>query len=291
MILPVDFILVFDADQAVTKKLSQIITPDTDMDSAVTILRRYLKTMGRRKAPQSKLHNFVPLVQLLCKKRGIKAFIPSEKERFSKYDLGVPMEIHISLPISYNPSKFVGHVFLVGYRPAYEVKGKYCELITFSNDTMGADYVPNVKFFIDLFFSTCKSLKPAFACAIEGGLEPQERPCFDYAEYYNNPYFFCVEPSLGPSYSDYDVSFLNDKTVLAKLAEIKKVMSRSELLSLIQKHSKELTVNNGAGVGVLKDIGSDPVHPRYFIRKELRKRGVKLEDGYAEKYARERGLE
>jgi hypothetical protein len=27
------------------------------------------------------------------------------------------------------------------------------------------------------------------------------------------------------------------------------------------------------------------VYPRYFIREELRKRGVKLEEGLAEKYA------
>ncbi len=169
--------------------------------------------------------------------------------------------------------------------------------LVFSTDVMDDDpESPNQKLFYDIFFASCKELKPVFGTA-----EPTEqntdrentRPCTDQAEYYKNPYLFCIEPPLfgsgdfNPAQFSHD--FFHRTDIVAKLAEIEKVMSRSELVAILKKHSEQMVESDDGGIGVFKKSWQ-AVYPRYFVRKEIRKRGLELEEGLAEKYAEESGV-
>jgi hypothetical protein len=107
-------------------------------------------------------------------------------------------------------------------------------------------------------------------------------------EYHADPYYFCLEAT------DYtnknkpeEYLFLKEKN--KKLEEIKKILTKKELFELIKKYSdRTIEINNN--LVVIRDgsrythkVASD-IYPRYFIRKELRKRGIKLGEGEAEKY-------
>lgn len=119
-----------------------------------------------------------------------------------------------------------------------------------------------------------------------------------YIEYYKDPYFFCIEPPYENDQiiEDMDTSFLEDSDTLNLLTKCRSVMTEEELISITQsKSSGFLKLPNGLAVmrkpgsslvGALKSF----VYPRYFIRKELRKIGVDIPEGLAEKYAKELGI-
>ena len=155
----------------------------------------------------------------------------------------------------------------------------------------------NLELFHDIFLTACKELHPLFGTA-DSTEYGDTRPCMDSAEYYKDPYMFCIEPpmfgpgSLGFEQSQHDVlvAFLNDKNTVSKLDEAKKVMGRSELVEIISQHVERIVENDDGGIGVLKDGGVPACYPRFFVRQELRRRGVQLPDGLAESYAREFGI-
>lgn len=113
-------------------------------------------------------------------------------------------------------------------------------------------------------------------------------------EYYHDPYYFCKSP-LSPHIDGIDSQeYLHSED--KELEKFKNVLSKKELLAIIEKHTYKLFTFDDS-VAVLKTNSEkhgkneNYVYPRYFIRKELRKRGVKLPKGKAEKYAKELGLE
>lgn len=158
-----------------------------------------------------------------------------------------------------------------------------------------SDNEENMKLFYDIFLTACKQLHPLFGTA-KYTEDRSTRPCMDNAEYYNDPYLFCVEPPMfrpgAFEQADHDalIAFLNDKSTIAKLDEIKKVLGRSELVEIISQHVEKMVEDNDGGVGVLKGKGIQACYPRYFVRQELRRRGIQLPEGLAEKYAAEFGV-
>ena len=99
-------------------------------------------------------------------------------------------------------------------------------------------------------------------------------------EYFSTPYYFCFELLA-------DRGFLTELS--GELAKIKKVLPELELLELIKKSTSDYLELSG-GIGIFRGINEEHI-PRYFIRKELRKRGITLPEGDAEKYAKQLGLE
>lgn len=162
--------------------------------------------------------------------------------------------------------------------------------LNFSTDVMDWESNKDMNLFYNIFLTACKELKPAFGSAGDTtwNLSKPSRPCWDQAEYYGDPYLFCVEPPLfdgGFDPKKFCHEFLYNKDVISKLNEIKKVMSREELIKIIKKYSKKIIESDDGGVGILK-IKIQGVYPRYFIRRELRKMGIYLEEGLAEKDAK-----
>lgn len=165
----------------------------------------------------------------------------------------------------------------------------------FYTDSMSDSYPSEQELFYDIFLTVCKELKPIFGSAqsTEWGTDREStRPCTDQAEYYQNPYLFCVEPPLSDyyfndsSYINAFYDFLHSNELTTKLVEIERVVSRSELVGIIQQHVGEMIESDDGGIGVLKN-NVQAVYPRYFIRQELRRRGIQIEEGLAEQYAKE----
>lgn len=98
-------------------------------------------------------------------------------------------------------------------------------------------------------------------------------------EYYNEPYYFCFE--LKARYL-----FLDE--LKEEINKIKKILPKKELIEIIKNNAKKVFLTE-KGIGILKTY-SDP-DERELIQKELRKRGIPLEKGEAEKYAKRLGLE
>lgn len=193
---------------------------------------------------------------------------------------------------------------------AYDEK-KNVSGLSFSTESMDQSYHkdpvikysnnPDILLFYEIFFEACKYFGPTLAYADE--TKDDERPCMDWAEYYKDPFLFCLEPPLfisGEKKDDLDRffnDFIRNKNVIAKLNEIKKVMSRDKLIDLIKKYSGQIKYSgkfvesDDGGVGILKNDYPQAAYPRYFIRRELRKRGIQLEDGLAEKYAKKLKME
>jgi len=87
-----------------------------------------------------------------------------------------------------------------------------------------------------------------------------------------------------------------DVTLLDKAPSL---IKPSELYELIVKNRGDFKIIESKGIGLIKaksDFWTSEeekkfyVYPRYFIRKELKKRGLKIEDGLPEKYAKELGI-
>ncbi|MBI2581452.1 hypothetical protein HYV85_06660 [Candidatus Woesearchaeota archaeon] len=159
-------------------------------------------------------------------------------------------------------------------------------VLSFEPYTMDYSYTKEIDLIHEIFLAACTELKPVYGSA-HATMSELHRPLIDQAEYYQNPYLFCVEPPL--FFSDFSPeafhNFLHDGGLAAKLAEIEKVMPRDELVELIRKHVEKIVTADDGGVGILKNKVPQPSYPRYFIRQELRRRGVQLPDGLAESYA------
>lgn len=188
-----------------------------------------------------------------------------------------------------------GHEPSHHYVPFYLNSGRVpiekVSVLYFYSDLMDDAHISELELFHDVFLTACKSLKPIYGSA-EATIDRPHRPVMDQAEYYRNPYLFCVEPPLFNGEFDPKVfySFLQDRGLASKLTEVESVMSRSELVEIIRRNVEKVVVNDDGGVGVLKNKIPQACYPRYFIRRELRRRGVQLSEGVAERYAREFGI-
>lgn len=94
------------------------------------------------------------------------------------------------------------------------------------------------------------------------------------AIYSSEPFYFVV------STENEEDDYVYDKKVLKMVSEAKKFMTREELIEIMKKHSYDV-FENGKGVGCfpakLGKFGEYRyAYPRYFIREELRKRGMKI---------------
>lgn len=165
----------------------------------------------------------------------------------------------------------------------YTVSGLYLY-----SGVMNETYVEELELFHEIFLTACKELKPTFGTA-EGTEQGERRPVTDQAEYYGNPYLFCFEPPLfNPAFDPASfLVFLHDKGLAAKLSKIERALDRSELVEIIRKHSERVVESEDGGVGVFKNHYPQAAYPRYFVRRELRRRGIELGEGLAEKYAKQ----
>jgi hypothetical protein len=132
-----------------------------------------------------------------------------------------------------------------------------------------------------------KSLDPQFAAAFTGSAI--EERAGDLLEYNIDPYWFTIVTT------NFKFSLTNKK----EIDKIKGVMEPDEIKKFVKKYHGPFKLIEGTGIGLIKsndcsyssdEVKKRYVYPRYFIRKELRKRGLKLEDGLAEKYAKELGI-
>src|SRR3989344_2747350 len=141
-----------------------------------------------------------------------------------------------------------------------------------------------------------------------GDGEPDFPPSSEI-EYFQNPYLLCIEPKAKRSRDRVSYDFLYKEPEIMKRA--KKLITPKEILGIIERHfSDEIKIKHFSdeikikifekkkGIGFVKisplragygawDYKLRIIYPRYFIRKELRRRGLKLKEGLAEKYAKE----
>ncbi len=222
-----------------------------------------------------------------------------DKIRITKTKMSHDVEIGMKMECYTEPA-FMPFYLHAGPFPVERTSKLYSNSgLTFYTDLMSDSHASEQELFYEIFLTACKVLKPVFGSvqSTEWGTEREStRPCTDQAEYYQNPYLFCVEPPL----SDYHFSddsyikafydFLRGDELTTKLAEVENVMSRSELVEIIRQHVEKVIESDDGGIGVLKGTGVQACYPRYFIRQELRRRGVQLKDGLSEQYAKEFGI-
>lgn len=140
----------------------------------------------------------------------------------------------------------------------------------------------------NIMFAIAKEMEPICACS---NIEAHDT-VNEGSIYYSDPYFLVLEPPAPGSHVSIE-EFLIDERALQKISEIKKVLPNKELLQIIKKYSKEIIIGKH-GIGIVKldcSYQEAYVYPHYFLRKLVRSRGVELEEGYAEKYAKELGIE
>ena len=121
-----------------------------------------------------------------------------------------------------------------------------------------------------------KNLDPKFIIV---GAETRRDDLSAMFEYHRDPYVFCIDFEF---IGNIDI----DEVLRSEsLKEIKQILPREELLELIEKHSDGI-IKGREGIGVIRNnLDFEFVaymYPRYFIRKELRRRGVKLKPGRTE---------
>ncbi len=102
---------------------------------------------------------------------------------------------------------------------------------------------------------------------------------------------YSINPYQSPGKSGGLFVFLNDKELQLDIDKSKKILDKKELFSLVKKHSVDSFTTPSGGVGCWKikseikeGFGSEFVYPYYFVREELRRRGLKIPDGLPEKY-------
>ncbi|MBI3036911.1 hypothetical protein HYY73_04135 [Candidatus Woesearchaeota archaeon] len=147
--------------------------------------------------------------------------------------------------------------------------------------------------FFDFCFDVCRKIDPLYGLADNGITVYDYGPAWSAVEHYRNPYFFCLEPPKAEYGYDPADDFIHNETMLSKISEIRRVLSLDELLTLLRTHCKKVAVGDKGGVTVWKDEKGDTesaVGLRYFLAQEVRRRGIHLEEGSAEKYARELGV-
>ncbi len=155
----------------------------------------------------------------------------------------------------------------------------------FGKKVFTADMIDEIMFtpqFEEILKKIIKLKNLKMACALSK--EVTENISEALFEYYSDPYYFCFE--LKARYL-----FLDE--LKDEINKIKKVLPKKELTELIKKNARK-PILIGKGIGILKTkygAYEEPVYPRYFIRKELRKRGMQIEEGKAEEYAKRLGLE
>lgn len=276
----VDWLFVFDADQDFAREGAEswkqlLAYKGGRVDLFAETLHGKLFTSEKA---ASSIQRYDALVNVLKAKYGNRFRLDKTTPS------GVPLEIYLSL--SDKPLEY--HSFVVGSFFQQGANGHYYEIVRLSNsDGIIAAYEPNEYFIHELFLNICLGLNPLSGSAEETASRPEHRPYQDRAEYYRNPYFFGMEPSFGPDmdYGKFDLSFLNDSGIAAKLAEFERALPRGELVELLRKHSAQVVESSDGGVGVVKGWLYS-AHPRYFVREELRARGVSIPDGVAELEAR-----
>lgn len=113
------------------------------------------------------------------------------------------------------------------------------------------------------------------------------------AMYYSDPYYFALEPpgNYRPVIRQTLEQFLRDNKIKKKLAEIKKVLPLKELVEILRRYSEKVVLGQNGGIGILKGAAANGpnatyVFPHYFLRQVIRSRGIQLEGGFAEKYAK-----
>lgn len=147
--------------------------------------------------------------------------------------------------------------------------------------------------FFNFCFDVCTKIDPLYALADSGIGVYDYGPAWCAVEHYRNPYFFCLEPKKERHGYDPAVDFIADKALLNRISEIQKVMSIDELVNLLRKHCVKVAVGPSGGVTVWKAENggtASAVGLRYFLAQEVRRRGVQLAEGSAEKYAKELGI-
>lgn len=102
---------------------------------------------------------------------------------------------------------------------------------------------------------------------------------------------YSIKPHQSPGKSGGLFFFLKTKELQVDMDNAKKVLDKKEIFSLIKKHSVDAFTTPCGGVGCWKirgehkeGFGSEFVYPYYFIREELRKRGLKIPEGLPERY-------
>lgn len=151
-----------------------------------------------------------------------------------------------------------------------------------------SDGVTEVDLLDDVMLAIAQKLGPTCALSI---IETHDTANEHAAIFYRNPYFFLMEPP-GTSSSESIENFLEDEMTLQKISEFKRILPLEELIAILRQHCKQVFVGE-RGVGILKGNYSSEeacVYPHYFLRQLVRSRGVSLDEGFAEKYAREFGI-
>ncbi len=103
-------------------------------------------------------------------------------------------------------------------------------------------------------------------------------------EYYRDPYLFCIEPL-----EDEIPEFIFHENTNKRVEELKEILQRNELLKILEENS-DIVIKGTKGIGVIRNVyeltdmaGYLPyIRPRYHIRKELRRRALRLKPGLTE---------
>lgn len=164
---------------------------------------------------------------------------------------------------------------------------------------LGGVATPNEKIeddFLKFCFDACAELDPVFAVA-GGGIGVYEYgPAWCGVEHYRNPYLLCLEPLKDKE--GYDATslykvFINNPATLKKIDEIKRVLPLKELIKLLNRYCNKVSIGKKGSATVLKKVfpgDRNFVSLRFYLAKEIRKRGVTIEEGTAEERAKEIGI-
>lgn len=172
----------------------------------------------------------------------------------------------------------------------YRIEGKYAVytyLADVSPTSKGWDALPYVM--RNIFLSLASILEPIVGFEIRDSVLTDAESEY---EYFRDSFMFCANPWLKGMPLSRRFEFMTDSSFLNEVALAKKTISKQDLVKIIRKHCKK-TVAGKLGIGIYKGKYDDhecSVVPRFFIREELRRRGVNLKEGFVEAYVKKFGL-
>ncbi|MFH1072989.1 MAG: hypothetical protein V1743_06180 [Nanoarchaeota archaeon] len=124
-----------------------------------------------------------------------------------------------------------------------------------------------------------------------------DEPADAWIEYCQDPLYFSLELDRERKKGEkaYEISEQDTKQI-ESLKRIRKAIGKKRVLEIIMKHKDQADIfkSKSGGIGIIwknyTKIRPEYVYPKYFIREEIRKKGMNLSRGKAEQNAQEMGM-
>jgi hypothetical protein len=141
--------------------------------------------------------------------------------------------------------------------------------------------------FLEFCFDVCREVDPLHAMA-GTELDSEYGFAWEAVEHHRNAYFFCLDTKRDDGIPE---EVIRSGKARKKVEEIEKKLSFDRLTKLLEIYSKKVSISPNRGVTIFKgDSTMDAVALRYYLVNEVRKKGIDLEVGSAEEYAKVLGI-